>query len=120
MKQIAGELARLDVEFLARVAIDHLDAYAGVADALAQLRSQIPLYLLAGNLPDSGQQRADLQPRTRLRRQNLPSSDLIAGIALAHVHFVHGAVAAASAHRQRFTHGPEREQADAEFALDAL
>ena len=55
MKQVAGELAWLDVEFLARVAIDHLDPHAGVTDALAQLRGQIPLYLLARNLPDSGQ-----------------------------------------------------------------
>ena len=55
MQQIAGELARLDVEFLARVAIDHLDPHAGVTDALSQLRSQIPLYLLARNLPHAGQ-----------------------------------------------------------------
>src|SRR5208283_1507003 len=69
VQQPARELPRLDRELLTRLPIDDLDLHPCRADALAELRGEIPLHLLAGELADPREEWLDAQSRPALRAE---------------------------------------------------
>ena len=69
VQQSPLELPRLDLEFGPRGAIDDADRDAGMTDAIAQLRGEVPLDLLAAEVLDARQDASDQNLRTRLREE---------------------------------------------------
>src|SRR5438270_13768673 len=70
-------LARLHLVFGSCGPIDHSDRYTGMADAIAQLRGEIPLDLLATEVLDSGQNAPDQDLGAHLRQKRGPLRDPI-------------------------------------------
>src|SRR3972149_1909109 len=116
VEELAGELARHDDELLARVPVDHADVHARSTDALAQLRGEIPLDLLARELPDARQEWAHLEPRAGLLQERVAHQTPVARIPLAHLHLGGAPAGARRGHRELLADGPEREQPDPELA----
>src|SRR3990172_9273937 len=121
VQQPPAELARLDRVLLARLAVHHLDPHARLPDAVAQLRGEVPLDLLAAELADAGQQRADVELRAARRHERaLVTGDGVARVAAAHAHLVQAPVRARGAHGELIAHRPEAQDPDAELALEPL
>src|SRR5439155_3688517 len=69
MEQSSFELTGLDFKFGARGPINDLDLDAGLTNAIAQLRSQIPLQFLAAKLLNAWQQWPNRQLRASIGKQ---------------------------------------------------
>ena len=118
MQQTPAEFPRLDLELLAGLPIDYLDANPGLANAIAKLRGEIPLNLLAAQLPSPGQQRLHFELRPGVRKEHPPPAHRVARIAFPHPHLVGLAIKTGRAHRELLTHCPEAEQADTKLSLN--
>ena len=120
MNEASAEFAGLYLVALARVPVNDLDVHTGVTNPIAQFRREIPLDLLAAELPDARQQWLDLQLGAVVGKQHAPCTHRVARIAFCHVHLVSLAIAPRRGHGELLTHRPEAEQAYAELALDAF
>src|SRR5450759_3204812 len=88
MQQPAFELPGLDLERSPRGSIDHTDRHARKADSIAQLRSEIPLDLLAAEILDARQDALDQHIGAWLREKRCPVGDAIARVPLAQFHLI--------------------------------
>src|SRR6476646_6323273 len=117
MQQSPLELTRLNFEFGSRSAIDDLDLNTRRANAIAQLRSQIPLQLLAAELLDSCQQWPNCQLSASIGQQNTLLFDFIFRIPFVHLHLISPHICSRRSEEKFFPHGPETQEANAKFTL---
>ena len=114
------ELPRRDGVGLASRAVADPHLNAGLPDAVAQFRGQVPVELLAAELPNARQQRPDVERGARFRHQGTPRPDGIALVSTTHRHLVQRAVHRGRTEFQVLAKRPETQKANAEFSLDAL
>src|SRR5215470_15980327 len=120
MEEPAFELAGFDLEFLAGGAVDNFDLDAGLADAIAEFRGEVPLEFFATELFDAGEQWANGEFGAAIGKEDALLAHLVFGITLAHLHLVSAAVFAGGREEEFFADSPKAQEADAEFALHTL
>jgi hypothetical protein len=120
VEQAARELARFDRVLLAREPVLDRDPHSRRPDAVAQFRGEVVLDFFAGERADARQERLDDELGARVGEEGPARADGVPGFLFFHFHLVDDVVAAGGTHGEVLSHGPETEEADAEFALDAL
>src|SRR4029077_15982167 len=113
------ELPRLDLVLLARKSVDHRYTNLGGTDPVAQLRGQIPLDLLAAQATDAVEQGADLECGAWLGKEHASRVHGVARLSFVHDHLIDALIVPARRHREPLAHGPEAQQSDAKFPLQA-
>src|SRR6266542_912381 len=113
VQQPSFVLPWLDCILLPSNLVDHRDTHAGVTDAVAQLRREVPLDLLSRERTNSLEQPRYTQLSSRLQKKRAFGFDCVAWVALSHDHLPCTTVCPCRCQRQFLSKRPKRKQANA-------